>query len=87
MIMRWNDLMPGDKIKVSKEVKSGVFPTNWLDRWWYNEILVVTEISHTDLHLCVSIKDLIGWSESFHLSPNGQYNNIDFFELVELAEE
>lgn len=86
MLMEWKDLLPGDKIKLSKETIRNRNSESWFDDFKNLTLVIksVTFLCEGEIHIEVSPRG------GFDISYDGDsvnYFGIPLFEVVELCED
>ena len=91
MLMKWEDLMPGDVVRIAKEAKE-----YWKNKSVDDNIYWVKRYCNKN-HIVIDIKKSIGWIEvktslgRFYIENNGieLYSSYDgpLFEIVSLKDD
>ena len=84
MLMLWEDLLPGDKIKLTKEAMNYWGNSSKTLFSMFNKILVIERIECSKDRVCIYI---VGYKNNYVWIDKNGINQIILFELVELAED
>lgn len=90
---KWTDLMPGDKLKMNKEL---VYKNEW-SREWINKLIKVERIQIKNGEIYVYFMNYgnarnsndykCNGEDYLYMDLNGEWQNCLLFDILELAED
>lgn len=90
MLIRWEDLQPGDKLKLTEEMLDIVKNNNsWFNKeWLYYDFMTVEWIDIQGDNIWISFEESPScWCISYDgKDSNKEFNDIVVFKVVELGE-